>query len=265
MLVTASWALPTFTAAQGPRHALLPIRRSHGRPGSGRPTVVCFPAYHPSFASGGVGFPRFYGAFRDDADAWDVLEFPHPGIDAGSAVPADRGALACAQAESVLRHAGDGPLVIVGWSAGGNVAHLVTHHLEGAGRAPVGLVLLDTYRITPDNSGTDWLLSLAAPRQQRTGRGDDDHALAAMGAYNRIFLDWTPAPVTTPTLLIRASRPTTAMAAATEGDAWRTSWPTPHDVVDVPGDHLTMMQEHAETTVSAIRAWFEGRAAERGR
>ena len=261
LLVTASWALPTFTADRGGEHALPPIRRSHGRPGSGRPTVVYFPAYHPSLVSDGGDFPRFHRAFQDDLD---VLEFPHPGIGAGSAVPEDRAALARTQAENVLRHVGDGAFVIVGRSAGGNVAHLVAHRLETMGRAPTGLVLLDTYHITPDNSGKDWLLSLAAPPVRDTGQpvvltGEDDTVLAAMGAYNRIFLDWDPEPVATPTLLLRALRPTPAMAASADADDWRTSWPTAHDVVDVPGDHLTMMQEHAQTTTSAIRTWIDAR------
>ncbi|GHH09990.1 type I polyketide synthase [Streptomyces lanatus] len=260
LLVTASLALPTFTAAQGRAHALPPLRRSHGdSPGSGRPTVVYFPAYHPSLAS--ADFPSFHRAFQDDLD---VLEFPHPGIGAGPAVPEDRAALARTHAESVLRQVGDGPFVVVGRSAGGNVAHLVTHELECMGRAPSGLVLLDTYHITPDNSAEDWLLSLAAPPRPDAGQpvltGDDDTALAAMGAYNRIFLDWNPEPVTTPTLLVRALRPTPAMAASADADDWRTSWPSAHDVVDVPGDHLTMMREHAGTTVSAIRAWIDARA-----
>ncbi|MEU0192129.1 type I polyketide synthase [Streptomyces afghaniensis] len=270
LLVTASWALPTFTAAQGREHALPPIRRSPGRSGSGRPTVVYFPAYHPSLASDGGDFPRFHRAFQDDLE---VLEFPHPGIGAGAAVPQDRGALARTQAESVLRHAGDGPFVVVGRSAGGNVAHLVAHELENMGRAPARLVLLDTYHITPDNSGKDWLLSLAAPpprdsARQDTGQpffaGDDDSALAAIGAYNRIFLGWDPEPVATPTLLVRALRPTPAMAASADADGWRTTWPAAHDVVEVPGDHLTMMQEHAETTVSAIRAWLDAPTTEEG-
>ncbi|MEH0532826.1 hypothetical protein QBA75_40045, partial [Streptomyces stelliscabiei] len=124
------------------------------------------------------------------------------------------------------------------------------------------LVLLDTYHITPDNSGKEWLLSLAAPPPQAIGRpavpGDDDTALAAVGAYNRIFLGWDPEPLTTPTLLVRALRPTPAMAVADQ-DEWRTSWPSAHDVVDVPGDHLTMMREDAETTTSAIRTWIDAR------
>ncbi|MFE7652029.1 type I polyketide synthase [Streptomyces bottropensis] len=262
LLVTASWALPTFTAARGSEHALPPIRRSHGRPDSGRPTLVYIPAYHPSVASDGGEFPRFHRAFREGPDALDVLEFPHPGIGAGAAVPEDRAALARTQAENVLRHVGDGPFVIVGRSAGGNAAHLIAHRLEGMGRAAAGLVLLDTYHITPDNSGKEWLLSLAAPPPQAIGRpavpGDDDTALAAVGAYNRIFLGWDPEPLTTPTLLVRALRPTPAMAAAHQ-DEWRTSWPPAHDVVDVPGDHLTMMREDAETTTSAIRTWIDAR------
>ncbi|GAA2934784.1 hypothetical protein GCM10011428_60430 [Streptomyces violaceus] len=118
----------------------------------------------------------------------------------------------------MLRHVGDGPLVVVGRSAGGNVAHLIAHQLENMGRAPNGLVLLDTYHITPENSAKDWLLSLAAPPPQDTGRplftGDDDSALAAIGAYNRIFLGWDPEPIATPTLLVRALRPTPAMEAS---------------------------------------------------
>lgn len=173
LLVTASWVLPTFTAVQGGEHTLPPVRRSHGRSGPGRPTVAYFPAYHPSLASGGGDFPRFHRAFHDSRD---VLEFPHAGIGTG-AVPQDLAELARTQAENVLAHVGDGPLVLVGRSAGGNVAHFVAHHLERMGRAPVGLVLLDTYHITPDNHGEDWLLSLAAPPPQDPGRplfsGDD--------------------------------------------------------------------------------------------
>ncbi|MGC9539051.1 thioesterase domain-containing protein [Streptomyces sp. UG1] len=99
----------------------------------------------------------------------DVLELPHPGIGAGAAVPEDRAALARTRAKNVLRHVGDGPFVVVGRSAGGNVAHLVIHELETMGRAPSGLVLLDTYHVTPGSSGEDWLLSLAAPPPRAKG------------------------------------------------------------------------------------------------
>jgi thioesterase domain-containing protein len=84
-----------------------------------------------------------------------------------------------------------------------------------------------------------------------------------MGAYNRIFLGRHPESVTTPTLLVRALRPTPVMAASADADDWRASWPSAHDVLDVPGDHLTMMREHAESTASAVRTWIEASSADR--
>ncbi|MEH0631259.1 hypothetical protein [Streptomyces stelliscabiei] len=122
-------------------------------------------------------------------------------------------------------------------------------------------MLLDTYHITPDNSGKEWLLSLAAPPPQAIGRpavpATDDTALAAVGAYNRIFLGWDPEPLTTPTLLVRALRPPRDGGRGPGRMA---------DVVAVgprrrgrPGDHLTMMREDAETTTSAIRTWIDAR------
>ncbi|NGO41068.1 type I polyketide synthase [Streptomyces ureilyticus] len=262
MLVTASYALPTYGAAACRDHALPPIRRAGGSGDSGRPTIVYFPAYHPSPPTEGGELPHFHGHFQGDLD---VLEFPHPGIGAGAAVPEDHATLARTHAETVLRHVGDRPFVIVGGSAGGNVAHTVAHHLESIGMAPAGLVLIDTYHINADNTDKEWLVSLAAPAVQVLGQpsfaADDDGVLAAMGAYNRIFLGWEPEPVDTPTLLVRAMDPAPAMAASADGrnGNWRTSWPLPHDCVDVPGDHLTMMREHAGTTASAIRTWIAPR------
>ncbi|WP_328766873.1 type I polyketide synthase [Streptomyces sp. NBC_00286] len=264
MLVTASYALPTYGAAACRDHALPPIRRAGGSGDSGRPTIAYFPAYHPSHPSDGGEFPHFHGHFQGELD---VLEFPHPGIGGGAAVPEDHATLARTHAESVLRHVGGKPFVIVGSSAGGNVAHAVAHHLESLGTAPAGLVLIDTYHINEDNTDKDWLVSLAAPAVQGLGQpafaADDDGALAAMGAYNRIFLGWEPEPVDTPILLVRATQPAPAMTASTDArnGNWRTSWPLPHDCVDVPGDHLTMMREHAGTTASAIRTWIASRTA----
>ena len=77
-----------------------------------------------------------------------------------------------------------------------------------------------------------------------------------MGAYTRMFLDWEPEPVDTPTLLVRATEPTPQMAAGAAPDEWRTSWPLRHSRVDVPGDHLSFMQEHAGVTAHAVRSWI---------
>ncbi|MDI5976475.1 hypothetical protein [Amycolatopsis magusensis] len=71
-----------------------------------------------------------------------------------------------------------------------------------------------------------------------------DPAIAGMGAYTRLFCDWTPARTAVPTLLLRATE------AAAEQD-----WPLPHDCLRVPGDHFTVLNEHTATTVDAIRTW----------
>jgi acyl transferase domain-containing protein len=256
MLVTASWAVPTFDRADSRKHALPPLRRAEG---SGeRPVLVFFTGYHPPFAAPGGEFARFHAHFQGERD---VLELPHPGIGAGPAVPADRDTLARTHAETVLRHVGDRPFAVVGVCTGGAVAHTVTRRLEAMGRAPVGQVLLDTYLINDGNSDKDWLLSLPAVIAPRLGgnqfTGDEDTGVAALGAYTRMFLDWDPEPVGTPTLLVRATRPTPEMVASADPDEWRTSWPLPHTHVDVPGDHFSFMQDHTRTTAAAVRTWID--------
>ncbi|MFF4800602.1 SDR family NAD(P)-dependent oxidoreductase [Streptomyces sp. NPDC001351] len=257
MLVTASWAVPTFDATGSRQHAIPPVRRATGA-GDGGPVLVFFTGTHPTFGAPGGEFARFHGCFQGE---WDVLEFPHPGIGAGGAVPADRETLALTHAESVLRHVGGRPFVVAGVSTGGAVAHAVTRRLEALGAPPLAQVLLDTYLVGDGNSDKDWLLALPAVIAPRLGgtefTGDEDAGVAALGAYTRMFLGWDPEPVDTPTLLVRATRPTPEMAASAGPDGWRTSWPLPHTEVDVPGDHFSFMQEHAPTTVAALRAWLD--------
>ncbi|MEV6943138.1 type I polyketide synthase [Streptomyces sp. NPDC051172] len=257
MLVTASWAVPTFDASESRRNAIPPVRRATGA-GADAPVLVFLTGTHPTFGGPGGEFARFHGCLQGELD---VLEFPHPGIGAGSAVPADRETLALTHAESVLRHLGGRPFVVVGVSTGGTVAHAVTRRLEALGAAPLGQALLDTYLVNDGNSDKDWLLALPAVIAPRLGgtefAGDEDAGVAAMGAYTRMFLGWDPEPVDTPTLLVRATRPTPEMAANAGPDGWRTSWPLPHTEVDVPGDHFSFMQEHAPTTVAALRAWLD--------
>ncbi|WP_371523114.1 type I polyketide synthase [Kitasatospora sp. NBC_01300] len=267
LVVAASSAAATFGADDAAEHAVPPLRRARGRAGS--PVVVFFPDHRPFSAFPGGGFAALHACFEGELD---VLEFPHPGIGAGYAVPADRETLARLHAETVLRHAGNRPVVLVGASAGGAVAHAVTRHLELGGSAPLGQVLIDTYLVHQGNHSTDWLTALAAPPAPGLGAdvsadvyadgstGDEDAAVAAMGAYTGLFLDWRPEPVDTPTLLVGAARPTPLMAARADGDSWRTTWPLPHERVEVPGDHLSLAREDAATTAAAIRTWIDSLA-----
>ena len=65
-----------------------------------------------------------------------------------------------------------------------------------------------------------------------------------MGGYLRMLSGWRPAPIDVPTLLIRAEDEAAGQAA----------WPLPHTVVTVPGDHFTLIEEHAPGTAEAAAA-----------
>jgi hypothetical protein len=40
------------------------------------------------------------------------------------------------------------------------------------------------------------------------------------------------------------------------GDDWRASWPLPHEAVDVPGNHLELIEERAAITAAAVGTWI---------
>jgi hypothetical protein len=77
--------------------------------------------------------------------------------------------------------------------------------------------------------------------------------LTAMTWYLKLFMDWDLEPIVAPTLLVRASMPTPQMDISS---AWRATWPYDPDVIDVPGDHWTMLTEHAGSTAEAIDKWI---------
>lgn len=76
--------------------------------------------------------------------------------------------------------------------------------------------------------------------------------LTAMAGYFELFSDWKPAPLACPTLYVRA-RDLLPGAAPAPG------WSLPHTEITVPGDHFTMLEEHARTTALAIHEWLGSR------
>lgn len=80
---------------------------------------------------------------------------------------------------------------------------------------------------------------------------DDTGRLTAMAGYFELFKGWKPAPLACPTLYVRAqdSLPGTEPAP---------DWLLPHAGITVPGDHFTMLEEHARTTALAVHRWLGG-------
>ncbi|WP_031160384.1 type I polyketide synthase [Streptomyces durhamensis] len=247
LLVTASLGAPSFGADDAGRHELLPLRPATG---AGGPALVCVPGFAPN-----LGRPWHAGLAACFDGERDVFELRHPGVDDGDAVARDLETLAGLHAATVRRHLGGRPYVVVGHSMGGTVAHAVTERLAADGAPPAGLVLVDTYHITPDREAEPWLLALPARMPLAMGeRFDgvvDDLALLSLGAYTRMFRGWRPRPTGVPILFVRATRPLPDMP-----ERWRSVWPGAHDTADVPGSHLSMLEEDARTTAAAVRDWI---------
>ncbi|MFF2518045.1 SDR family NAD(P)-dependent oxidoreductase [Streptomyces sp. NPDC058086] len=256
LLVSASLAAPTFGHDEGAGHAIPPLRLASGADG---PALVCVPGFATN-----LGRPWYAGLARPFDGERDVFELRHPGVDTGVAVARDLETLAELHATTVRRHLGDRPYVVVGHSMGGSAAHAVTSRLAADGAPPSGLVLVDSYHVTPDREAEPWLLAMPARIPVTVGeRFDsavDDLTLLSLGAYTRMFRGWDPRPTQVPTLLVRACEPLPDMP-----ERWRSSWPLPHDTVDAPGSHLGVLEANAPTTARAVREWIDALTPGRGR
>ncbi|MGH3758121.1 SDR family NAD(P)-dependent oxidoreductase [Actinophytocola sp.] len=254
LLVGASHVAPTTS------EPLPPVQLSTG---DGGPLLACLMSLTPAIGTG-----EYTGFARSFAGEHDLVVFTHPGLVGGDAVPADRETFVRMHADAVRARAGDRPVVIVGHSTGGALGHAVAARLEADGAAPAGVVLLDTYHIDAALRVAPWFQALAARTvrtlEERFDSPVGDATLVAMGAYVRMFDGWVPTSLTAPTLQVRATEPTEEMAedlageSAAAGTDWRATWPVPHTLVEVPGDHFTMMDTHADTTASAVRDWLAG-------
>ncbi|MEU5979961.1 type I polyketide synthase [Streptomyces sp. NPDC047315] len=263
LLVTASLAIPGFGPEDAAAHALAPLHLAKGA--ADRPPLVCFPGFSPT-----LGRPWYAPLARHFEDDRDVLEVRHPGIASGAAAPRDLRTLVDLHADTLRERLGGRRPVLVGWSMGGCPAHAVAARLAATGTPPAGLVLLDSYHVTPEREDEPWLLALPARMALAMGTefdtAVDDMALTAFGAYTQMLRGWRPEPVDqhdVPVLLVRAAdRPPEAdtYGAAPAGPTGQASWPGPYDTAEVPGDHWTIVEEHAATTARAVRTWADGLA-----
>jgi thioesterase domain-containing protein/acyl carrier protein len=226
--------------------------------GTTKPALICFPAIVPG---GPLQYARFAAALRERHDVWALH---NPGFAKEDILPKDLASLVEHHAEAVQRCADGAPFALAGASTGGWVAHLVASHLERIGISPTAVVLLDTYM---NDRHLDslinalrqrWLKVMAySPELSSVATIEDE--LIAMNWYRHIFEGWTPARITTPVLLVRA----TSFFERNGDDSpdpsdhsWRTNWDQFHSVVDVPGDHFTMMTDHADITARAVHSWL---------
>ncbi|WP_327725138.1 type I polyketide synthase [Streptomyces europaeiscabiei] len=216
------------------------------------PELVCFGSLVA--LGGGHQYARFVARFRGTYGASAVFA---PGFAPGQRVPASMAAMLEYQAEEIVARLGtDRRLVLLGSSSGGIAAHGVAAELEKRGIQPAGVVLLDTYLAT-DKAMTQFnsvLLGGMFDREEQAVPMDSAR-LTAMGKYFRILDDYRPPTVAAPTLLVRASSPLGKAGPSFGG--WQSRWPGATTVIDVPGDHFSMLEKHADTTSGAVSAWLD--------
>ncbi|GAA0397115.1 hypothetical protein GCM10010357_17800 [Streptomyces luteireticuli] len=212
--------------------------------------LICFPTF--AGGSGAHQYARLAAASGGERDIW-VL--PAPGFTWQEQLPASVDALARLQADSVEACADGGPAVLVGYSAGGWIAHATAAVLRERGAAPAAVVLLDSHR--PDSAMLPHLHAhIDGAREDvlwTAGTGDDAY-LTAMAHYARLFHSWTPEDTDVPTLLVRAGEPPFDGAP----DDWRPQWPLPHTAVDTEGTHFSLIREHGGPALRSIHTWLDG-------
>lgn len=243
----ASYALPAFSTADRARYTVAPARLAHGDGAA--------LAYLPDYLTPYQRIP--HGLAKQFDGERDLFLLEHPGLGAHRAVPDSVATLVRAHADTVRDLSHGRPLVLVGYCAGGAIAHAVARHLAGEGQPPAGVVLLDSHAgvLRRDDARGLALMAAGAALPDDVADEFDDSLLMAGGGYARVLEQWQPEPSPVPTLLLRG-RPTAHMRRIDADGDWQAHWPLPHDTADIPGDHYSLVHHDADTTAAAIRAWL---------
>ncbi|MFD5556930.1 alpha/beta fold hydrolase [Streptomyces sp. NPDC127068] len=218
--------------------------------GSSAPGVVCVPSFLAG--SGPHQFARLATGFHQRPR---VTALALPGFGDDPRTPASWAELVDALASAALRSVGEAPVLLVGHSVGGVIAHAVAAALERAGHPVAGSVLIDTYAPVPEERSAvfSWAMGSVLDRDPE-GRAVSEAAVLAMGGYLGLLDAWSEEPLTAPSLLVTAERPPAA-AVDPAGPAW-TLWRGAGTTTSVPGDHFSLLEAHAHDTARAIEGWL---------
>ncbi|OEJ42879.1 polyketide synthase [Streptomyces agglomeratus] len=246
MLMEAARFRPSFQRPEELAQRPAPVRLSQGD----RPlALMCLSPY--VVPAGAHQYARFAAPFRDRLDVWALV---HPGYEKGEPVPSDPDVVLRLHAQTVRECAGGKPVVLLGYSSGGWIAHGVAAHLEAMGERPAAVVMVDSFsREVPFDHQV--LNAMAQAQSQRLDfMRSGGEQLTAMGRYMCLFDDWAAPQIAAPTLLVRASEP--MLADATDGDG-RAAPPEHVDtIVEVTGNHYSMLEDHAGSTAAAVDSWL---------
>ncbi|MFE0138098.1 alpha/beta fold hydrolase, partial [Streptomyces sp. NPDC059037] len=246
VLVAASRFRPSFSSTAeltgSPRSVL-------AADGNASPAVICVPSFLAG--SGPHQFARLAVEFSPRVRTSALIL---PGFGKSSPLPASWDVVVEAMAEATLEAAAGERFFLVGHSVGGLMAQAVAERLQRSGREAEGVAMVDTYDI--DDSGErealfDWAMNEILDRDP-TGVVVNDDNLLAMGAYLRLYDQWSPVSIKAPTLAVRA-----AAADATLNAPIDPTWKAADFGESVLADHFSILEDKAATTARVLGEWFD--------
>ncbi|TDV57889.1 type I polyketide synthase [Actinophytocola oryzae] len=164
-----------------------------------------------------------------------------PGLD-GSPLPANLSVLVDAWVTACVALTAGGPCVIMARCSGSPLAHALAEGMAERGHPVDALVLIDphlAYDVPP---------ALATEVMNRSDLEVTPVRVSTAAAYVGMLADWSSQPLASPTLV-----------AHPDGNERR--WPLPHTAITVPGDHFSMVADHAASTAQAIDDWLRSSVA----
>ncbi|MFF3216099.1 type I polyketide synthase [Streptomyces sp. NPDC002886] len=226
--------------------------------GPGRIRLICVSS--PMATAGPQQHARFAAPFRGTRK---VSALPTQGFAAGESLPTSVPTVTETFARSILETAEGEPFVLIGYSAGGIIAHEVAAYLEREkGVKPAGLVLLDTYRVDTNNGDSNELmkqLAMALVGKDSEYGMFDSTVLSAMACYFDLVPKIEVTSVEAPVLFIGAEKPFMPGpdGSEPEDDSWAAKpWEAHHTHRTLPTNHFTMIEQDAPVTAGVVEEWL---------
>ncbi len=247
LLIASSALMTTYSA--GEAAAQRPAAQLLAR-GATAPALVCIPSF-----LAGSGPHQFARLARELGGERQVSAVRLPGMRAGDDLPQTWAAAIESLAAAVAAELGHSPVALVGYSAGGALAHAVARRLEADGAELTGVAMIDTY--APEDLELNRVV-LTDALGQILARDNalipvDDHGLVAMGGYVRIFPEREAEPIAAPTLNLRAAVTLSSFGDVDPVPAWQHGGPAER----IEADHFSIIEEQAAETAAHLRRWLD--------
>ncbi|WP_437438034.1 type I polyketide synthase [Streptomyces olivoreticuli] len=224
--------------------------------GTSGPRLICVAPIVPL-----TGPDTYFALARALPEHWDISCLTPPGFGTDEDLPATLEALVAGLAQAVTAEADGeaaGPVTLLGTSSGGILAHATARHLADHGTPVRAVVLLDTYDLrTPTARALLPHLWHGLYEREHLTDGYTATALSAYAWTERLLRTWAPGPAPFPMLLLRASEPLPVAPGTAPGPrAWQTALPHITTTLTTPGNHFTLINQHAPTTATHITDWL---------